>query len=112
MFGLAAPYTMAGLAGLPGVTTAGLAGLSPVVGSSGLAGLHGPLQVYQHHVEQIVLVSDAEMQAAVEWLDKELAISVERGGAAAVAALLGNKIAVTGAAVCAVVCGRGPHLQG
>lgn len=69
------------------------------------------LALVQRHVEQIVLVSDAEMQAAVEWLDRELAISVELGGAAALAALLGNKIDVTGAAVCAVVCGRGPHLH-
>jgi threonine dehydratase len=70
------------------------------------------LALVKRHVEQIVLVSDAEMQAAVEWLDSELAISVELGGAAAVAALLGNKIDVTGAAVCALVCGRGPHYQG
>jgi len=70
------------------------------------------LALVQRHVEQIVLVSDAEMQAAVEWLDDELAISVELGGAAAIAALLGNKIDVTGAAVCAIVCGRGPHVQG
>jgi len=69
------------------------------------------LALVQRHVEQIVLVSDAEMQAAVEWLDRELAISVELGGAAAMAALLGNKIDVTGAAVCAVVCGRGPQVS-
>jgi threonine dehydratase len=69
------------------------------------------LALVQRHVEQIVLVSDAEMQSAVEWLDSELAISVELGGAAAIAALRGNKIDVTGAAVCALVCGRGPHYQ-
>lgn len=70
------------------------------------------LALVQRHVEQIVLVSDAEMQAAVEWLDDELASSVELGGAAAIAALLSNKVDVTGAAVCAIVCGRGPHFQG
>jgi threonine dehydratase len=60
------------------------------------------------HVDDIVLVSDAEMQQAARWLWFEMGIAAELSGAAAVAALRCGRIKLRGdERVCAVVCGAG-----
>jgi len=57
-------------------------------------------------VDQIVLVSDAEMTAAARWLWFECALAAELAGAAATAALIAGKVDAPGR-VCAVVSGAG-----
>lgn len=74
------------------------------------------LELVRTHVEDIVLVSDEEMDSAVAWLERELAISVELGAAATVAALLTGKLdsILSGkrpTRICALVCGRGASAQ-
>jgi threonine dehydratase len=62
----------------------------------------------QNHVDDIVLVSDAEMERAARWLWYELGIAAELSGAAAIAALMTGAIkAPTGSTVAAIVCGAG-----
>ncbi len=64
--------------------------------------------IIKETVEQIVLVEDAEMREAAQWLWREVGIAVELSGAAAVAALLaGHYRARAGERLCAVVCGAG-----
>ncbi len=64
--------------------------------------------IIQKHVAQIVLVSDEQMRAAAQWLYRECGVAAELSGAAAVAALLAETIALPPTArVCAVVCGAG-----
>jgi threonine dehydratase len=64
--------------------------------------------IIKETVEQIVLVEDAEMHEAAQWLWREVGIAVELSGAAAVAALLaGHYRAGAGERLCAVVCGVG-----
>lgn len=66
------------------------------------------LRIIQETVEQIVLVSDEEMQEAARWLWLELGIAAELSGAAAVAAWLSGKVRMgEGERVCALVCGAG-----
>lgn len=64
------------------------------------------LEIIQHYVDEIVLVTDEEMHEAAHWLWDELAIAAELSGAAAVAALLTHKV-TSSAKVCALVCGAG-----
>ncbi len=60
------------------------------------------------HVDDIVLVSDAEMGAAARWLWQELGVAAELAGAASMAALRQGNIHIPpGARVCAVVSGTG-----
>lgn len=60
------------------------------------------------NVDELVLVSDAEMRAAAEWLWEETGLSVELSGAAAQAALLSGKVSVSpGGTVAVIVCGAG-----
>jgi len=64
--------------------------------------------IIKETVEEIVLVEDAEMREAAQWLWREVGIAVELSGAAAVAALLaGHYRARAGDRLCAVVCGAG-----
>lgn len=65
-------------------------------------------RLIREHVEEIVLVSDAEMLEAARWLWRELGVAAELSGAAAVAALLCGRVKLAGARQpCAVVCGAG-----
>jgi threonine dehydratase len=62
----------------------------------------------QKHVDDIVLVSDADMERAARWLWYEQGIAAELSGAAAIAALMtGAFIAPKGSTVAAIVCGAG-----
>lgn len=64
--------------------------------------------IIRRYVEQVVLVSDAEMEAACAWLWFEHGVAAELSGAASVAALLaGHYRPAPGERVCAVVCGAG-----
>ena len=66
------------------------------------------LEIIRHNVEEIVLVTDEEMQEAVRWLWFEMGVAAELSGAAAVAALLAGKVAGSPSQkVCALVCGAG-----
>lgn len=59
-------------------------------------------------VEEIVLVSDAEMEEAARWLWFEFGIAADLSGAAAAASLLAGRVDLpAGARVCALVCGSG-----
>lgn len=66
------------------------------------------LEIIQQHVDDIVLVTDDEMQEAARWLWSEMGVAAELSGAAAVAALLSGKVSPGSAeTVCALVCGAG-----
>lgn len=66
------------------------------------------LEIIQRHVEEIVLVTDEEMQEAARWLWFEMGIAAELSGAAAVAALLAGRVDVgSSQKVCALICGAG-----
>lgn len=66
------------------------------------------LEVIQQTVDDIVLVTDAEMREAARWLWLEMGVAAELSGAAAVAALLSGKVSPTPSEkVCALVCGAG-----
>jgi threonine dehydratase len=65
-------------------------------------------EIVQRHVEEIVLVSDEEMEEAARWLWFESGLAVDLSGAASVAALLAGRVkAEAGRRVCALVCGAG-----
>jgi threonine dehydratase len=57
-------------------------------------------------VEEVVLVSDTELQQASAWLWDELSIAAELSGAAAMAALTKLSLKPTDR-VCAIICGAG-----
>lgn len=60
-------------------------------------------------VDEIVLVSDAEMLDAAKWLWFEMGLAPDLSGAAAVAALRFGRVQIAaGSKVCAIVCGAGP----
>ena len=66
------------------------------------------LEIISQHVDEIVLVTDAEMREAARWLWQEMGVAAELSGAAAVAALLSGKISpAPSEKVCALVCGAG-----
>ncbi len=66
------------------------------------------LELVQRHVEQIVLVSDDEMQDAARLLWLEHGLAVDLSGAAALAALLTGKVRPRpGEKVCALISGAG-----
>jgi threonine dehydratase len=65
-------------------------------------------QTVRHTVDDIVLVTDEEMQAAARWLWFEFGIAADLSGAASIAALRSGKIQNSGSAhVCALICGAG-----
>lgn len=64
--------------------------------------------IARRNVDEIVLVSDAEMEAAVRSLWFEFGVAADLSGAASVAVLQSGRTAFTpGARVCAIVCGAG-----
>ena len=66
-------------------------------------------ELVRDHVDEIVLVDDAEMLAAAQWLWSEMGIAADLSGAAAIAALRQERISIrSGERVCAIVCGAGP----
>lgn len=66
------------------------------------------LEIITDLVDEIVLVSDAEMLGGARWLWREFGIAAEMGGAAAVAAVQAGKVDLRqGERVCALVCGAG-----
>ena len=59
-------------------------------------------------VDDIVLVTDEQMQAAASWLWVEMGVAAELSGAATIAALQsGAYQPPSGAQVCALICGAG-----
>jgi threonine dehydratase len=66
------------------------------------------LALISRHTDEIVLVSDADMEAAADWLWFELGIAAELAAAAGIAALASGKIvAEAGSKVCVLICGAG-----
>lgn len=66
------------------------------------------LELIREHVAEIVLVEDEQMRAAARWLYLECGLAAELSGAAAVAALLAERVQLAPATrVCAIVCGAG-----
>lgn len=66
------------------------------------------LDLIRAHVDDIVLITDADMTAAARWLWREFGVAAELSGAATVAALMaGAYRPPSGAQVCALVCGAG-----
>ncbi len=66
-------------------------------------------ETVRERVDGIVLVSDAEMEAAARWLWFEMGLAADLSGAAAVAALREGRVDLRpGERVAAIVCGAGP----
>ena len=66
------------------------------------------LALVEAFVDDLVLVSDGDMERAARWLWTEFAIASELGGAAVIAALQSGAVdAVAGSTVCAIICGAG-----
>lgn len=65
------------------------------------------LELARRCVDEIVLVSDAELEAGVAWLRSELGVAAELGGAAALAAVLTGRLELPQGPACLVVCGAG-----
>jgi threonine dehydratase len=67
-------------------------------------------EMVRDHVDEIVLVSDAEMLAAAKSLWFEMGLAADLSGAAAIAALANRRVRLKqGERVCAIVCGAGPE---
>nr|WP_306265544.1 pyridoxal-phosphate dependent enzyme [Pararhizobium sp. IMCC3301] len=67
-------------------------------------------EIVRDRVDDIVLVDDDEMLQAAKWLWFEMGLAADLSGAAALAALRQNRIALSpGERVCAIVCGAGPE---
>ncbi|MGQ3281518.1 threonine ammonia-lyase [Bosea sp. (in: a-proteobacteria)] len=65
-------------------------------------------EVVRDKVDEIVLVSDAEMESAARQLWFEFGIGADLSGAAALAALNSGRVTIApGSRVCALVCGAG-----
>jgi threonine dehydratase len=66
------------------------------------------LEIIRQNVDEIVLVTDEEMREGARWLWAELGVAAELSGAAALAALLTQKVPdLPPGKVCALVCGAG-----
>ncbi len=66
------------------------------------------LDIVRRNVDEIVLVTDEEMEQAARWLWFEFGLAADLSGAASVAALLSDRYRPPeGAHVCALVCGAG-----
>lgn len=62
-------------------------------------------------IDDIILVDDAQMHAAAEWLWFEIGLAADLSGAAAVAALRQGRINVRpDQRICATICGAGPDI--
>ena len=68
-------------------------------------------EIVRRHVEEVVLVSDAEIREAMAFILSHAKLVVEPAGAAAVAALLAGRIAVGGRPVVAVLSGGNVDLE-
>jgi threonine dehydratase len=67
------------------------------------------LALVQQCVDEIVLVTDDEMQDASRWLWFEMGLAADLSGAASIAAVRSGKVqGLDGRTVCALVCGAGP----
>lgn len=67
-------------------------------------------EIVRDRVDEIVLVEDAEMKVAADWLWFEMGLAADLSGAAAIAALQQNRIRTrAGERVCAIICGAGPE---
>lgn len=67
------------------------------------------LALVQQYVDEIVLVTDDEMQDASRWLWFEMGLAADLSGAASIAAVRSGKVqGLDGRTVCALVCGAGP----
>ncbi|WP_445504845.1 threonine ammonia-lyase [Microvirga sp. G4-2] len=65
-------------------------------------------EAVSRNVDDIILVTDDEMQAAARWLWFEFGIAADLSGAASIAALKAGKIPHSRSAyVCALICGAG-----
>ncbi len=70
-------------------------------------------EMVERYVDEIVLVEDAEMREAAEWLWFEMGLAADLSGAAALAALQHRRISWhEGERICAIVCGAGPDVLG
>lgn len=68
----------------------------------------GVFDMIRAHVDEIVLISDADMEAAAAWAWFELGIAADLSGAAAIAALRAGRVTLArGAVAGALVCGAG-----
>lgn len=65
------------------------------------------LELARRCVDEVVLVSDEELQAGVDWLRAEFGVAAELGGAAAAAAVLSGRLDLPPGPVCLVICGAG-----
>lgn len=69
--------------------------------------------IVRDKVDEIVLVDDDEMRAAAQWLWFEHGLAVELSAAAAIAALMHDRVAVPrGAKTVALICGAGTDGMG
>ena len=69
------------------------------------------IEIVKSTVDDIVLVDDAQMRAAAEWLWFEIGLAADLSGAAAVAALRQDAIDVRpDQRICAIICGAGPDI--
>jgi threonine dehydratase len=90
----------------------------PIEGRQTIAdGLHGNIEpgsvtfeLVREHVDEVVEVTEAEIESAMRWLAAERGVIAEGAGAAAVAALRAGKGSPDGNAV-AVVSGRNVTLE-
>jgi len=65
-------------------------------------------ELVRRGVEQVVLVSDEEMEQAARWLWFELGVAADLSGSASIAALRSGRLPLrTGEHVCALICGAG-----
>lgn len=65
-------------------------------------------QTVSRNVDDIILVTDDEMQDAARWLWFEFGIAADLSGAASIAALRAGKVSLSGSEhVCALICGAG-----
>lgn len=66
-------------------------------------------EIVRRCVEEVVLITDEDMERAARWLWFEMGIAADLSGAAAVAALQAGAVCpAAGSRVCALVCGAGP----
>lgn len=67
-------------------------------------------QIVENNVNDIILVSDEEMETAAKWLWFEMGVAADLSGAASIAALRTGHPALGDArTVCALICGAGPE---
>lgn len=65
-------------------------------------------ELIRNHVDEVVLITDEEMEAAAKWLWFELGMAADLSGAAAIAALRSEKVLLRdGINAGALVCGAG-----